>query len=368
MTEFIDKNVKGNSSWQLIPNRNSVSYKGLELVPTEDVDRIIEQNYNKSYLGRDKLYYKIKQKYVGISFRDVNNYLLREESHQIQRELNQHQPVRSITATIPNKRWQIDLKQTKYAELNEGVEFLLVCIDIYSRYVWVEGLTNKLQSTVIKAFKKILRNSFEMIGSYPKIVQSDNGSEFTAIQWKDVRAKYGFKQVFSKAHTPTSQAIVERFNRVIGSMINRHLSQTKNLIYFNQLDGWIKNYNMTYHSTIKTTPYKAYNSMVNKQFVNKNVRKQTKKLIQKTQRQFPQIQKGDLVRVIRSREHVQSVRKGVAKTNLLGNWSRRIYKVSSVSKPKDIASSRPVYTVVHTSNNKFYGRYPRHELLLAKSD
>ena len=40
----------------------------------------------------------------------------------------------------------------KLKDNNDGVHFLLVIIDVFSRFMWVEPLENKLEDTVINAF------------------------------------------------------------------------------------------------------------------------------------------------------------------------------------------------------------------------
>ena len=40
----------------------------------------------------------------------------------------------------------------KLKDKNDGVQFLLIIIDVFSRFMWVEPLENKLEDTVINAF------------------------------------------------------------------------------------------------------------------------------------------------------------------------------------------------------------------------
>ena len=51
-----------------------------------------------------------------------------------------------------------NLMQTfiSYAGENDGYKYLLVVIDIFSRYGWVQPLKDKSSNEVIKAFDKIL--------------------------------------------------------------------------------------------------------------------------------------------------------------------------------------------------------------------
>ena len=49
-----------------------------------------------------------------------------------------------VQLVAANHQWQMDLADLKYLErYNSGLRYLLVVIDIYSRYLWVKRLRNK---------------------------------------------------------------------------------------------------------------------------------------------------------------------------------------------------------------------------------
>ena len=51
----------------------------------------------------------------------------------------------------PNYQWQMDLADFKYLQkYNSNIRYLLVVIDVYSRYVWVKKLKNKDSNSVLK--------------------------------------------------------------------------------------------------------------------------------------------------------------------------------------------------------------------------
>ena len=52
-----------------------------------------------------------------------------------------------------NDQYEADLvDMQKLKDKNDGVYFLLIVIDVFSRFMWVEPLENKLEDTVINAF------------------------------------------------------------------------------------------------------------------------------------------------------------------------------------------------------------------------
>ena len=61
-----------------------------------------------------------------------------------------------------------------YADENDGYKYLLIVIDIFSRYAWVQPLKDKGSNEVINAFDKILQE-----GRKPKRLRTDAGREFS---------------------------------------------------------------------------------------------------------------------------------------------------------------------------------------------
>ena len=55
--------------------------------------------------------------------------------------------------------WQMDLADMQaIATDNDGYRYLLVCIDVFSKFVWVIPLKTKTGPALVTAFKKILES------------------------------------------------------------------------------------------------------------------------------------------------------------------------------------------------------------------
>ena len=60
--------------------------------------------------------------------------------------------------TENNQQWEIDLADNKdLASQNRQFRYWLVCIDVYSRFCWVELLKKKTSKNVANEFEKILK-------------------------------------------------------------------------------------------------------------------------------------------------------------------------------------------------------------------
>ena len=63
---------------------------------------------------------------------------------------------------------------SKISQYNDGINFLLLCIDVFSRKLWVRPLLRKTADLVLKNFQNILEETGK-----PTSVNSDRGKEFT---------------------------------------------------------------------------------------------------------------------------------------------------------------------------------------------
>ena len=60
------------------------------------------------------------------------------------------------------------------ADHNEGNLFLLIVIDVFLKYLWVQSIPNKCHGSIIKAFERILQQTTRR---RPKTLRTDNWTE-----------------------------------------------------------------------------------------------------------------------------------------------------------------------------------------------
>ena len=72
------------------------------------------------------------------------------------------------------QQFQLDLIDVKdLKRWNDGITFLLVCIDVFTRKSWVIGLKNKTKEVTKEAFEKIL----SVVRDLPKTCYTDKGKK-----------------------------------------------------------------------------------------------------------------------------------------------------------------------------------------------
>jgi len=132
-------------------------------------------------------------------------------------------------------------------EYNNGYNFLLTCIDVFSKYAWAIPLKRKSGSSIAVAFEQIFKS-----GRKPIKIQTDEGKEFFNKDFKKVLEKNNV--ALFKTNSEVKASIVERFNRTLKEKMYKYFTRNKSFSYKNMLDDLISNYNISYHRSIKTSP------------------------------------------------------------------------------------------------------------------
>jgi RNase H-like domain found in reverse transcriptase/Integrase core domain/Reverse transcriptase (RNA-dependent DNA polymerase)/Integrase zinc binding domain/Chromo (CHRromatin Organisation MOdifier) domain/Retrotransposon gag protein/Aspartyl protease len=131
-------------------------------------------------------------------------------------------PAKSITAAGPGDHFQIDTS-IHLPPSPDGHVALLVLIDVFTGFVVLRPLKDTTAETVARKLWKI----FALIG-YPKILQSDNGSEFVNDVVRTLVRITGIEQRFITPYNPRSDGKVERSIRTVMSVIKKLLHGTSN--------------------------------------------------------------------------------------------------------------------------------------------
>jgi hypothetical protein len=118
---------------------------------------------------------------------------------------------RSIQTYYKNDLWSADLIDLqKYSVENDNIKYILLIIDIYSRFIWLFPLKNKEGKNVL--------NDFKNLDTFPSNLWTDLGSEFINKQFK----KWCGDNDINLYHTggESKAVFAERAIRTIKGMIN----------------------------------------------------------------------------------------------------------------------------------------------------
>ena len=179
---------------------------------------------------------------------DVKKWMAGEDTYTLHAPAARHFPRNRVLVSGIDVQFQSDLvDMSAYAEENDGVHYLLTCVDVFSKYAWVRPLKNKTGRSVTSAFKDILDE-----GRVPRRLQTDEGKEYYNKSFQDLMRVRDITH-FSTGNE-TKCALVERYNRTLKTIMWRYLTSINSRRYIDALEDMVSGYNNSYHRSIKMTP------------------------------------------------------------------------------------------------------------------
>lgn len=273
---------------RLEPNNN---YNNEE----EDItDDIILKNYTTpghpiAYSGVQNVFNYYNRQ---IPLSRIKKLLSGNEGYTLHREFHKQQ--RNITYKHYKRyQFQMDLVEVQHlAAKNDGVRYLLNCIDIFTRFAFVRPLKDKGANSVLTAFKSILQEAI----TPPYMVVMDKGAEFSNRMFKDFCQKNNIK--FINPQASVHAAFVERFNRTLQLLMYKYMSDNETERYIDVLPKLVNTYNNRIHRIIKTTPQRAE---LDNNGEHLNLALLQQKQIEKIKKKKPTLPVGSFVRIAKQK-------------------------------------------------------------------
>ena len=247
-------------------------------------------------------------------------------------------PRLKVQAYRINEIWSIDVAyMDKLAKYNNGVKYLLVAVDVLSRFLRVEPMKTKSAADSTRAFKRMITKSI------PEKIWSDKGSEF----------KGEFKQfcdsknidIYS-THSGTKSAFAERNIRSLKNIIYKHLEKRWSYQYIKKLHDFVDIINSRVNRVTGLAPKKVSDKDV-PHLISLVSYKSTKQL------RVPKFRVGDFVRV--SKENLP-FKKGYKQ-----NFTDEIFQIEKIA-----TLNPPTYNLLDSEKGKLLGKFYQPELILVK--
>lgn len=126
-----------------------------------------------------------------------------DQQHQVYPYL-----LRNLEITGPNQVWSTDIT---YIPMAKGFVYLTAVIDWYSRYI----LSWRLSNTLDKAFCIEALEDALATGQKPEIFNTDQGSQYTSIEFTDVLKRNGIRISMDGRNRALDNVFIERFWRTV---------------------------------------------------------------------------------------------------------------------------------------------------------
>ncbi|KAG7556857.1 Integrase catalytic core [Arabidopsis suecica] len=163
-----------------------------------------------------------------------------------------HQPsefLSSISAPYPFMRWSMDIVGPMHRS-TRGVQYLLVLMDYFSKWIESEAYIN-IKDSVVKTF--LWKHIICRYGVLYEIV-TDNGPQFISNDFEDFCSALGIKLSYSTPRYPQGNGQAEASNKTILSNLKKRLSARKGG-WYDELQPVLWAYRTTPRRATGETPF-----------------------------------------------------------------------------------------------------------------
>lgn len=228
--------------------------KVIEITNVNDINKILD-SYHKSLLGGhtglERMKNSIRRYYnwPGMT-KDIKEYIRNcPICEKIKITTHTKMPLQiSSTATKPFERLFVDIVGPINPISEEGYRYIFTANCDLSKYAIAVPL---IDCTAIETARALVHGVVLRFG-IPKIVISDNGSNFIANTMKEVSKLLKIKRLLTTPYHPQSNQ-VERFHRSLSTYLKAYV-QNEKADWAKYLDFAIFTYNNTYNSTTGFSP------------------------------------------------------------------------------------------------------------------
>ena len=301
----------------------------------------ISPEHAASFTGLDKLYRAVKEQFPSVTRKEIRKWAENNLSYSLHKPSRRTFKRNKVYAPEIDSLWEADLAFVQdVTKENDGVNYLLVVIDVFSKYVWVRPMKNKTARSLLEAFHSILSE-----GRKPEKLRTDKGTEFLNESFQQYLKEKNIH--FYTANNEPKAGVVERVNRTLKSKLYRYFTAVNSLRYIDVLQDLVDSYNNTYHGSIGRAP--ATVSLLN---VGQVRRKLYGEITSTAPKKF-KFSVGDHVRL--------SLRKRLFKKGYKMNWTEEIFQIT-----RQLSRTPVVYTVQDLLERPIEGTFYEEELQKVK--
>jgi hypothetical protein len=192
-----------------------------------------------------------------------------------------------------------------YAGSNSGYKYIMVFICVLSKKAYAAPMKKMTDIDAVIAMESMLNK----LPDVPQNIISDLGTEYYNSKMATLFQRFGIKHYSIRGKHKA--CVAERFIKTIKSRLEKYFWENNTHKWIDILDQFIKNYNSTYHRSIKMAP-----NMVTEENRLQVFRTLYPKTNDKTK---PRLNTGDKVRVLKQ--------KNIFEKGYTRSWSIEIYEV-----------------------------------------
>ena len=272
-----------------------------------------------------------------------------ELANELHKPLRHNFQKRYVYARNVDDIWAADLVDMRaLSEENDNYNYILMIIDVFSKYGWARAITSKSGVALKEALEDIFKE-----GKLPKKIWADHGTEFYNKNVKDLLKKHEIS--LYSTENPEKASVVERWNRTMKTWLWKYFTANGTHKYIDVLQPLVKKYNSTKHRSIKLSPLEARQPSKRLQVFQNLYQEKVKKLLKTFNGKRPKFKVGDLVRL--------AVLKDTFEKAYIINYTDKVYII------KEVKKTLPYTYIVEDDKGKVHkGSFYEQDLQKAKTD
>lgn len=218
----------------------------------EDILKNLYYNLDSSacYSGVERLMSEARKENPNITRDIVEEFLAKQRTYTLYRDVKRKGPKLKTIPCFLNTDWQADLAVlNRLAKENDGNNYLLVCIDVLSRMIYVEPVKTKSPKHMITSFDKI----FERTNLVPWRIATDKGTEFVSRPMREYWKRRDIQNITPE--NPILHAtMAERAIRTIKDRLYKMISETNNTRWVDRIQKLVSAINRSINKTTGMRP------------------------------------------------------------------------------------------------------------------
>jgi transposase InsO family protein len=316
-------------------------------------------------LGLQSFYWQISLSHLNIQKRYTDEFLTGKGDYQIQKT-PKTKVIKPIKSNAVNERWGMDLIDMSIQNTHR---YIMSVVDNFSGYLFTRRLNNRNAATIRDALQNIINTPLPngSGGTYPHIMQSDNGGEFDNATMTAFLQANNIRRILSTSYHPRSNGKVERFNREIRKKIKAGFirqnannwtaamlqefteninSQPNHLSKLRAVDIYRAGYQQPQGPLPAAQPLTNASTLADKDVHIRHY--QNTRVARLTAGALPRFQVGDLVRVhlfALSSTYRRKIKDHDGTNKFAVNWSPVISRVLQVFAPNTTDRPREMYSI-----------------------
>lgn len=201
-----------------------------------------------SFGSASKLYKEVKSDgRDDIKLSDIKTWLRSQDPYTLHRAVKRTFKRNRVIVEGINRQFDADLADmSSMAKQNNGIKFLLIIIDVFSRYLHVVPLKSKTGKDVLNGFEQVFKSV------KPHCLRTDKGSEFTNRIVQRYFEEQGVHHFVTQNEPKANYA--ERVIRTLKTRLVKYFTHKQSLRYVDVLPEFVKSYNDSVHTSIGMAP------------------------------------------------------------------------------------------------------------------